>query len=46
MQRRRRQILEGKVPQFVSTDEAQRRRNEFTNQIMQQIYSKGGGHNV
>ena len=45
-ERRRKQILEGKVPEFISSEETQRRRNEFTAQILQQIYNKGGQTNV
>ena len=40
-ERRRKQILEGKVPSFISSEETQRRRHEFTSQIMQAIYNKG-----
>ena len=40
-ERRRRAILEGKVPEFVSSDEAQKRRHEWTQQLMNQIYRKG-----
>lgn len=46
MQKRRKQVLEGKVPTYVSSDEAQRRRHEFTSQILSQIYNKGGTSNV
>lgn len=42
-ERKRRNILEGKVPEFISSDEVQERRHKFTNAIMQQIYNKGGG---
>ena len=42
MQRRRKQIYEGKVPTFISSEETQRRRHEFTNQVLSQIYNKGG----
>lgn len=45
-ERRRKQILEGKVPTFISSEETQKRRNEFTSEIMKQIYSKGGRTNV
>lgn len=44
-ERRRRSALEEKVPSFISSDEVQKRRNRFTNAIMQQIYKKGGGGN-
>ena len=40
-ERRRKQILECKVPSFISSEETQRRRHEFTSQIMQAIYNKG-----
>lgn len=40
--RRRQAILEGKVPSFISSEETQKRRAAWTNQIMQQIYNKGG----
>ena len=40
-ERRRRAILEGKVPEFISSDEAQKRRHEWTQQLMNQIYRKG-----
>ena len=46
MQRRRKQLLEGKVPTYISSEETQRRRHEFTNQILNQIYNKGGTNNV
>lgn len=40
-ERRRKAILEGKVPEFISSDEAQKRRHEWTQQLMNQIYRKG-----
>ena len=40
--RRRQQIYEGKVPTFISSEESQRRRHEFTSQVLNQIYNKGG----
>lgn len=40
-EKRRRAILEGKVPEFISSDEAQKRRHEWTQQLMSQIYRKG-----
>lgn len=40
--RRRKQIYEGKVPTFISSEETQKRRHEFTNQLLNQIYNKGG----
>ena len=40
--RRRQQLLEGKVPSFISSDEVQKRRAEWTNHIINQIYNKGG----
>ena len=42
-ERRRKAILEGKVPEFISSDETQKRRHEWTQQIMNQIYQKGSG---
>lgn len=39
---RRKAILEGKVPTFISSDETQKRRAEWTKQIIDQIYRKGG----
>ena len=40
-ERRRKAILEGKVPDFISSDETQKRRHEWTQQLMNQIYRKG-----
>lgn len=40
--RRRKMLLEGKVPEFISSDETQRRRAEWTQSIINQIYNKGG----
>ena len=40
--KRRQAILEGKVPSFISSDETQKRRAEWTNRIINQIYNKGG----
>lgn len=45
-ERRKRLMLEGKVPTFISSEETQRRRHEFTDQILKQIYNKGGVNNV
>lgn len=45
-ERRKRLMLEGKVPTFISSEETQRRRHEFTDQILKQIYNKGGINNV
>lgn len=42
-ERRRKAILEGKVPEFISSDETQKRRHEWTQQLMNQIYRKGSG---
>ena len=42
-ERRRKAILEGKVPTFISSDETQKRRHEWTQQLMNQIYRKGSG---
>ena len=36
-------ILSGKVPTFVSSEEEQVRRARFTNEIMKALYSKSGG---
>lgn len=44
--RRRRAILEGQVPTFISSEETQKRRQEFTQQLMNQIYRKGEATNV
>lgn len=44
--RRRRAILEGQVPTFISSEETQKRRHEFTQQLMNQIYRKGEASNV
>lgn len=41
-ERRRQAILNGKVPSFISSEETQKRRNAWTNQLLDQIYSKGG----
>ena len=40
-ERRRKAILEGKVPEFISSDETQKRRHAWTQQLMNQIYRKG-----
>ena len=45
-EKRRKAILEGKVPEFISSDETQKRRHEWTQQLMNQIYRKGSGANV
>lgn len=45
-ERRRKAILEGKVPDFISSDETQKRRHEWTQQLMNQIYRKGSVNNV
>ena len=45
-ERRRKAILEGKVPEFVSSDEAQKRRHEFTQQLLGQVYRKEVSINV
>lgn len=39
-ERKRRNLLEDKVPQFISSEEVQERRHRFTNAIMQQLYQK------
>jgi hypothetical protein len=41
-ERRRQAILNGKVPSFISSEETQKRRSEWTNAIINQIYGKGG----
>ena len=41
-ERRRQAILNGKIPSFISSEETQKRRNEWTNQLINQIYAKGG----
>lgn len=45
-ERRRKQILEGKVPEFISSDEAQKRRHDWTQAILNQVYRKGAAINV
>lgn len=40
-ERRRKAILEGKVPEFISSDETQKRRQEWIEQLMNQICRKG-----
>lgn len=45
-QRRKMAIFEGKLPEFVSSEEAQKRRAEFTQAVMDQIYKKGAKVNV
>ena len=42
-ERRRKAILEGKVPEFISSDETQKRRHEWTQQLINQVYRKGSG---
>lgn len=42
-ERRRKAILEGKVPEFISSDETQKRRHEWTQAILGQVYRKGSG---
>lgn len=42
MQKRRKAVLEGKVPSYISSNEAQQRRSEFMSKILGQI---GGGNN-
>jgi len=44
--RRRQAILEGRIPELVSSEEAQQRRGLFTQSLMQQIYRKGASTNV
>lgn len=45
-ERRRKQILEGRVPEFISSDETQKRRHDWTQKLMDQIYRKGAAINV
>ena len=40
-ERRRRNVLEGKLPTYISSPEVQAQRRAFTNELMQQIYQKG-----
>jgi hypothetical protein len=39
-ERRRRNLLEGKLPQYISSPEIQKARAEYTQQLMDQIYKK------
>lgn len=39
-ERRRRNVLEGKLPQYISSPEVQKARAEYTQQLMDQIYRK------
>lgn len=41
-ERRRKAVFEGKVPTIVSSEETQKRREAWTNQIINQIYNKKG----
>ena len=43
-ERRRQNILNAKVPSFVSSPEVQERRRKFTEMAMAQIYQKNGGN--
>lgn len=45
-ERRRLNVLTGKVPSFISSEETQKRRSAWTSQIMDQIYKKGAAINV
>jgi hypothetical protein len=45
-ERRRKAILEGKVPTYISSDETQRARHEWTKALMDQICRKGSGSSV
>lgn len=45
-ERRRKAILEGKVPSFISSDEVQKGRHEWTKSLLDQMYRKGCGINV
>lgn len=42
-ERRRRQLLEGKVPEFISSDDTQKRRSAWLNTIFEQMYKKKEG---
>lgn len=42
-ERRRKAILEGRVPEFISSNETQKRRHEWTQQLINQVYRKGSG---
>lgn len=44
--RRRKNILEGKVPDFISSNEVQERRHKWTKAVLDQIYNKGSKINV
>lgn len=41
-ERRKRNILEGKVPTYISSPETQKQREGYMNMIMEQVYSKRG----
>ena len=41
--RRKKAILEGKVPEFISSSEVQDRRNKFINHVLEMMYKKNGG---
>lgn len=45
-ERRRKAILEGKVPEFITSSEVQKRRHDWTKALMNQIYQKGSANNV
>lgn len=45
-QQRVKNLLEGKVPDFISSPEVQKQRHAWTESILAQIYNKGGGQNV
>ena len=42
-QRRKKALLEGKVPTFISSEETQQRRSNFINKIIGNMYKKHGG---
>ena len=42
-QRRKKALLEGKVPTFISSEETQQRRSDFINKIIGNMYKKHGG---
>lgn len=45
-ERRRRQLLEGKVPTFISSDEVQKRRHMYAQSLLDKIYNKGSDKRV
>jgi hypothetical protein len=41
--RRRMNVLEGKVPDYISSPEVQEARNKFLNVVLEKMYKKNGG---